>query len=90
MGILFVEGGAMVDFAKALADLKAKKAMSEREQAIIAAAQRVLDAVEFDDKRATLYISMPDHEYGFDMTQNIKNPLADAIIRLGAEMDRTD
>ena len=80
----------MVDFAKALAELKARKAMDERDKAIIAAAQRVLDAVEFDDARATLYITMPDHEYGFDMTANIKNPLADAIVRLGAEMDRKE
>lgn len=62
----------------------------ERLADLLEAVQRVLNAVEFDDARAMLYIKMPGCEYGFEMDEKIVNPLADAIVRLGAEMDRVD
>lgn len=61
--------------------------MDERIAAVITAAQRVLDAVEFDEDRAMMYIRMPGTEYGFDMSEKIKNPLAEAILLLSAQMD---
>lgn len=64
--------------------------MTEKERAIIAAAQRVIDAVEFDESNAMMNIKMPNMEYGFELDQKIENPLADAIVRLAAEIDRMD
>lgn len=56
-------------------------------QRIHTAANRVLDAVEFDDANARLNIMMPGHEYGFEMDEKILNPLAEAIVLLGSTMD---
>lgn len=51
------------------------------------AANRVVDAVEFDESRAMMYIRMPNHQYGFELDEKIQNTLADAIVRLSAEME---
>lgn len=61
--------------------------MIDKTAEIIAAAQRILDAVEFDEENAMLNIKMPGHEYGFEMDEKIQNPLAEAIVLLGAAMD---
>lgn len=64
-----------------------KVQLAQREAAIIAAAYKILEAVEFDDERARLYIRMGATEYSFAMDEKITNPLAEAIVLLAAQID---
>lgn len=64
--------------------------MIDKQEEINKAVRLVLDAVEFDDERAMLYITMPGHEYGFEMDEKIYNPLAEAIVLLAAAWDMVE